>query len=1200
MIIKSLFERDIEQHIAPVIFFNQKDPETIQKEVSEYVFTSSNTRSIEKDKGIHEQLLKLLSGIINTIEKKEKLPASWVSGFYGSGKSSLAKLIGLCLDDFRLPDGNLLVDAFFKRNDSGKVKELIDSFQKIKQLTDNKTFSIVFDVGASSKAEEHIPLVAYRELLKRLGYSKFESIAYYEILLEEEGRYTEFQELCQRNYSKDWDELKDTRRARDVFSNLYHLLKPDEYKEPHSWHHTNYTKVKTENESIEDLVSEIKRCISHRMQGYTLFIVIDEVSQYIGKDGNRMLQLQSFTQEIGGKGDSKIWLIVTGQEKLEETAKSSELFKLKDRFPPYLRVYLEPTNVKEIIRRRLLRKNYAGREQLETIFTEGNISKLKLYAWGDSHDFQKEELIDFYPLLPSYIDLILQVSNGIRIRSASAQRDTGGVRSALQISHDILNERQYDLKNQRVGALVNISHIFSIVSGSLDNDMKMTIPDIRKKCENQGEDFFYDVAKCIILLEYVEGIHPVKEELITRLLYPNIGSESISEKVMQGIRFLEEHKFIQYTEKSGWKIRGSISQEWEKEKAQIAIDEGRIQRLVYDTMKDTFTKLGSFIYQELSFPYEYYKNDTDKFKAEQTPNIKVQLPFFENKNVDYIQKSKTSISTNTNEKRLIWVPNNTSTVQELARAALCSEVMVGRYNKENLDQTRKRLLLEEKSNIETMKMKLNTALEKSLLSGSFYCNGKSYAISHSTQRLSEALQRVVSDSIADIFPQLHDGLFKITKNDLDELMAPEILTCKKEFLEGPKSLGIFKRDQKKYIFSASGTLPTKIGDFCRTGKFGSSVVVHFSSEPFGYSPDLIKLCLIALVRAGILQIIGKTGDKYTSIRDSGFKEIFTKENEFKNATFIPYDEQKSLDPRSRNRCSLFFKDQLDISQPIANDIDSLADSVFQYFTFILSRIGDIKKQFISLGLHLDPIIEEAEDTVLKCKKSRFAEEVVRYLYDHLEILERGIQKLKEIEFSLTDETKTEIIKLKNILKYEYNQLREIEKHRELETFAESIEHHLNSNRPYGDLADYGKAYQEIRNFYLIERKAIIKSKNDNYSEKENQIRNRTIFSEISVDERATVLKPLQDSNHFIDEEATAPSLLQIEKIKNDIEKAAKESHRILDEIYNDSSIQKQVVTVSIPFLFNEITTIEQLDSYLFSFRERCEQEISQGRIIRFQ
>jgi len=52
-------------------------------------------------------------------------------------------------------------------------------------------------------------------------------------------------------------------------------------------------------------------------------------------------------------------LLATGQQKLEDTSTTFALGKLKDRFPPALRVHLATTNIRDVVHRRLLKKNPA-------------------------------------------------------------------------------------------------------------------------------------------------------------------------------------------------------------------------------------------------------------------------------------------------------------------------------------------------------------------------------------------------------------------------------------------------------------------------------------------------------------------------------------------------------------------------------------------------------------------------------------------------------------------------------------------------------------------------------------------------------------------------------------------------------------------------------------------------------------------------
>ena len=118
--------------IPPVVYFHEQSPPKLQAEVSEYIITGGypegDPRSRRVKSGIHEQFVQLLNGILHELEKKggPELPASWISGFYGSGKSSFAKLIGLALNGVVLPDGTPLSTALLNRDDSPRRQELVE------------------------------------------------------------------------------------------------------------------------------------------------------------------------------------------------------------------------------------------------------------------------------------------------------------------------------------------------------------------------------------------------------------------------------------------------------------------------------------------------------------------------------------------------------------------------------------------------------------------------------------------------------------------------------------------------------------------------------------------------------------------------------------------------------------------------------------------------------------------------------------------------------------------------------------------------------------------------------------------------------------------------------------------------------------------------------------------------------------------
>ena len=68
------------------------------------------------------------------------------------------------------------------------------------------------------------------------------------------------------------------------------------------------------------MVEAIDAMIHVREENKSLFIIVDEVSQYVHQDESRMLKLQSFVSELGQRLKGRVWLFATGQQKLEDTA----------------------------------------------------------------------------------------------------------------------------------------------------------------------------------------------------------------------------------------------------------------------------------------------------------------------------------------------------------------------------------------------------------------------------------------------------------------------------------------------------------------------------------------------------------------------------------------------------------------------------------------------------------------------------------------------------------------------------------------------------------------------------------------------------------------------------------------------------------------------------------------------------------------
>src|SRR3954452_13532900 len=87
--IRGLFASDISRNIEEVIKVDQRDEEIIRDEISEYVVTDS----------ILKRYTAILDRYLETPNRPHEGIGVWVSGFYGSGKSSFAKLLGYAIQN---------------------------------------------------------------------------------------------------------------------------------------------------------------------------------------------------------------------------------------------------------------------------------------------------------------------------------------------------------------------------------------------------------------------------------------------------------------------------------------------------------------------------------------------------------------------------------------------------------------------------------------------------------------------------------------------------------------------------------------------------------------------------------------------------------------------------------------------------------------------------------------------------------------------------------------------------------------------------------------------------------------------------------------------------------------------------------------------------------------------------------------------
>jgi hypothetical protein len=196
MPIKELFAGDIYRRIEEVIKVDQADEQIIRDELDEYVVTDA----------IRNHYAGILRRYWETPNKPHEGIAVWVSGFFGSGKSSFAKMLGLALENRKVVGENA-GEIFGRRTGDNELQVLL---QQISEHipTDAVIFDVSTDRGIKS-GNQALTEIMYRLFLQSLGYAGDLDLAELEITLEQKGELDAFQQTYRELFEQEWDENKD-------------------------------------------------------------------------------------------------------------------------------------------------------------------------------------------------------------------------------------------------------------------------------------------------------------------------------------------------------------------------------------------------------------------------------------------------------------------------------------------------------------------------------------------------------------------------------------------------------------------------------------------------------------------------------------------------------------------------------------------------------------------------------------------------------------------------------------------------------------------------------------------------------------------------------------------------------------------------------------------------------------------------------
>ena len=843
VLIRDLFVSDVTRDIPPVVYFHEHSPDKIAAEVSEYIITGGwpeghpNHRRVPD--GIHEQYVRLLTAIARELDKPggPGLPNAWISGFYGSGKSSFAKLLGLALDGVELPDGTSVAEAMLRRDTSLRASELRAAWKTLRQKID--PLAVIFDIGGVARDNEHVHAAAVRQVQQRLGYCSTEPlVADFELKLERDGHWDAFVTAAADALGRPWTEVKDNDFAEEDFSLVMSVMFPDHYTDPMQWF-SSRAGTHVRSESPEEAITAIGDMLRFRRPQATLFLVVDEVSQYVLSNKDRVDRLRAFATALGAGLQGKAWLLALGQQKLDSEADDSFLVWAKDRFPPSLRVHLAATNIRDVVHKRLLHKKPEVEAGLRDLF-ETHRADLKLFGYG-CDAVTPDEFVEVYPMLPGHIDLLLQITTALRTRSTRAQGDDQAIRGLLQLLGELFRDQK--LADQPVGALVTLDQIYEVQHTALDSDVQASMARVLSQCTDDDATLMVRAAKAVALLELIQDTVATDAKLVAQCLFDRLDRGNQRSAVTEALETLRRKNLLGYSEKTGYKLQSSTGEEWERERREIGVPREAIIERVQGGLKLLLADADRPKLQGRPFPWTGVFSDGRRAEdvvlspSKDAAVMRVDFRFLSSKERIESNWIRNSAETALCD-RLVWVAGDGEHLEAVCRDLQRAQRMIAKYKprRESLNSARKLLLTQEENRAEDLQDAVRESVAATWLAGKMYFRGRAITPADQGASFAVALHGAANTVLKDLFP--HFIATQIQPAELLQLIEFELTGPSPKLLDG--DLGILELDAGRYVPACGGVVPRRVWEQIeeQDGLSGTHLLAALGGPPYGYKAHL--------------------------------------------------------------------------------------------------------------------------------------------------------------------------------------------------------------------------------------------------------------------------------------------------------------------------------------------------------------------------
>ena len=854
--IKDILSIQLENDIKNVIDLNTQKENEVKDELDGFILT--------------ESLAKHLSDFLAAFSSDMKESGVWLSGFYGSGKSYFAKMIGLLISNPMIA-GTSMRDRFLQKLAGLKNEALIKN--DINSLAKNDYQVVLFD-SAKVDASHGIAFMAMSRFLLSLGLmNNWMGFLEYEMYLD--SRYTDFlDKVKELNNGKEWDQIKNSMASitkfREAAIELYGITKED-------FEGKRKLAEETINSYDADKLKNHLNAYLNQNPSKRVIFFIDEVSEALTQKKINLLDLEGLSEALSSLSN-RVWTVGIAQQAFQDVLNSSGislhlLNKVEARFKT--RIPIAAEEIDTIIRRRLLTKTEDGKRLLDTYYNKNNgtvldVTNIAGIALNTTKD--AETYSDYYPFFEHQFKMLQYFLFGSRDTVTSQI----GTRGMLVSVFDVLKKES--MTEEDVYSHVN--------SSKLCNQAEENIPEaLRIRYEQATAQLTEENFKLVEGKPLLQAIHFLDKagakttaENIARSYVRKLDQYyDILEEVKHALSVLEERNVL-IASGNQYKITSQIEQQIIDEMNAYDIQTYRAATEVTKALKQQkqIKQCQSVSDDGLVIPICVETSAGESLANQGEKHMKVSICdlFYQDAYQDKVAAIKQE--TQTEKGRITLVPSNehATKILDLAKELLRISYIEGK----NYSTSEEKKVQNTITSTKEEKMhQFDELIRKTYTEGSIVYLYNTYQLNdfNWTKEMEGAQHRMFSNIYTQrLSATLSDALAEtVLKKPASQLA--KIFGTSPEF-------GFFDTSGK-FIGDGLSVVTTLLSK-CKSYITGKELEVALAGPPTGYNYGTIVTSMAALFR-GNKVVIKYNGEDFHSVSDSGCEQVFKQSKNFGKASF---------------------------------------------------------------------------------------------------------------------------------------------------------------------------------------------------------------------------------------------------------------------------------------------------------------------------